>query len=197
MRKLLLSLLFTLTCLAAYGQKNEASLFFGPSTNGYVGSYYDYYYHYRGGSTLQDLYEPSLEPSGSSFFYLEYLRDITSRFKAGLGFHYGWEHTTRTPGLAFKDDPTTVTRHSFSLSPHVRYDYIRGSLTSKGSLGIMYLKVLAGAGLRTGGIEDTEYCFDYGIYPLGFQIVVKDWVWSMEIGYGTLYSIHFGVGHRF
>ena len=201
MRKLLLSLLLTVTGLAAYGQKNEISILLGPTVNGFTDVYgYNYGYRYNPygyGGTLSDLYEPTIGVSASGSISLEYHRAIASKVKLGGSFHYGYEELTRTPGAAFKDDPQVYTRHFFSLTPQIKYDYIRGSVSSHGGDCNFYAKALAGVGIKTGGLEDTRVCFDYGVYPLGVQVVINKLSLLGELGYGSLYIMHLGIGYQF
>ena len=122
---------------------------------------------------------------------VEYLRRVTNRINLGTEFHYGASSVTRTPGLAYKDEPESVTNRLFALTPNVRLDYIVGAQCR------LYIKADAGIGLRTNPMEGTQFQFEYQLFPLGIEINAKHLSLFGELGAGTLYYVRFGAGRWF
>ena len=196
MKKLLLLILLATTCIAAQAQKNQVVFHFGPPPEGFSPSSYEYdyfydYSYYGGANTLFDLYEPKMTPNGGAVFGLEYSRSLNKRFSVGGEVYYGFQRMTRTPGSAYKDDPVSSVRHMFSAAPSVRLYYIIDPVVK------FYAKANIGVGMRSGGFDDTTLQIDYELIPLGIQVGRKKFVYLMELGQGSMFLIHFGIGYNF
>ena len=189
-KQLLLFFTFSIICFAANAQ-NQISLLVGPPPEGFDPSYGYYDGYSTGANTLYDLYEPKTWVSGGAVFGLEYSRNLNTRFALGGDFMYGFKNISRTPGSAYEGDTETFHRHMYSTMANVKFNYILDPFFK------FYVKVNLGAGVRTGGIEETKIQFDYQLTPIGVEMGRKNRIAIIEMGYGTMFLIRFGLGYKF